>query len=68
MIWEGKIYQTDYDQLTVCRWPLGRYLKKKKKKNLHLMNQKYSKYFSKKTKRNIITLPNLTILIAETVV
>ncbi len=32
------------------------------------MNQKYSKYFSKKTKRNIITLPNLTILIAETVV
>ncbi len=32
MIWEGKIYQTDYDQLTVCRWPLGRYLKKKKKK------------------------------------
>ncbi len=30
MIWEGKIDQTDYDQLTVCRWPLGRYFKKQK--------------------------------------
>ncbi len=37
MIREGKIYQTDYDQLTVCRWTFGHYFKNK---NLYLTNKK----------------------------
>ncbi len=28
---EAKLIKHGYDQLTVCRWPLGRYFKKKKR-------------------------------------
>ncbi len=47
MIEKAKLIKHGYGQLTVCRWPLGRYFKKEK---TYLTNKKKcSKRFSKLT-------------------
>ncbi len=44
---KAKLIKHGYDQLTVCRWPLGRYFKKEK--NVFNEQKKCSKRFSKLT-------------------